>query len=121
MMTFSRHEGERVDDLLTRFGIPWSRARQTGDLMIGREGLGYLLLRARGLSDNKLVMILHCYKVASPGVGARPLRACQRLRRLGHVWERAPGNLGSAARAGARAPAFMANEGGPREGDAQTL
>ena len=63
LMSFGRIEGERIDDLLTRFDILRNRAQLAGQLMIGFEGLSFLLLRACRVTDMQLQMLLEHYNI----------------------------------------------------------
>ena len=66
LMNFNRLPQEHIDNLLTRFDILRNRAQQAGQLMIGYEGLSFLLLRACAVSDIQLTMILQHHNMACP-------------------------------------------------------
>ena len=95
-MTFHRQGNERIDDLLTRFDIIRTRAQQAGQLAIGYEGLSFLLLRAAGVSQQQLMMILQHYNMAYPTTPQQMAHMQNQLRRMGHMIERSPNNLASA-------------------------
>ena len=66
LLNFSRRQGERIDDLLTRVDVVRHRAQPTGQLAIGFEGLASLLLRAAGISTEQLTTLLEHYNMTYP-------------------------------------------------------
>ena len=70
LMNFNRHDGERIDDLLTHFDILRNRAQLAGQLVIGFEGLSFLLLRACRVTDVQLQMLLQHYSMIYPHHGS---------------------------------------------------
>ena len=71
LMNFSRRGNERIDDLLTRFDILRNRAQQAGQLAMGYEALSFLLLRACGVTDTQLQMLLQHYNMAYPNAAVQ--------------------------------------------------
>ena len=65
-MNFDRLPNGCVDVSLTSFDILRNRAQQAGQLMIGHEGLSFLFLRACGVRDRQLMMILQHYDMSYP-------------------------------------------------------
>ncbi len=96
LMTFTRHQNERIDALLARFDQVRQRARDTGGLMLNIEGMAWVLLRAVGVNDSQLLTLLQPTQGRFPRT-VPELDALQvLLRRMGHVLEHSPGNLAAA-------------------------
>ena len=57
--------------LLARFDILRRRAQIAGQLMIGFEGLSFLLLRACRVTDTQLQLILQHYGMSYPATAAQ--------------------------------------------------
>ena len=79
--------------------------------MIGYEGLSFLLLRACRVTDAQLQMLLQPYNMAYPNTEQQLVHMSQHLRRIGHMLERAPGNLATAVRSNGAFPSLLG--GGP--------
>jgi hypothetical protein len=69
-MDFDRKHHESIDDLLTRFEIVKTRATELGNFDTSVEGITYMLLRARRVSDQQFIMLtqptgglLHCVRI----------------------------------------------------------
>ena len=87
MMTFSRKHGENIDALLTRFDMVRNRAIQRGGLAMTHQGLGWVLMRACGISTEQWDRILDVNQGQMPRNEEELQRIGDRLRRMGHLYE----------------------------------
>ena len=98
MLEFRRNNGERINELLTRFEITLIRAQAEANFQMNFEGLAYMLLKVVGVNDVQLQSILQ------PTGGQFPTQQPQftammgALRRMGHILENQPGNIASSLR-----------------------
>ena len=97
LMNFHRNNGEGIDQLLIRFDMMIrNRAVQRGGMAMTHQGLGWLLMRAIGLSIDQRDRVTDVLGGRMPENEYEFQRICDRLRRLGHSQE-----PGSHMRAGA--------------------
>ena len=96
LMNFHRNNGEGIDQLLIRFDMIRNRAVQRGGMAMTHQGLGWLLMRAIGLSIDQWDRVTDVLGGRMPENEFEFQRICDRLRRLGHSQE-----PGSHMRAGA--------------------
>ena len=114
LMTFQRKHHEPIDSLLVRFEAVRSRSAEQGGAIVSIQGISWLLLRAIGITDQQLLQLLAPYQGLFPATEQEFTQLKTSLRRMGHVLERAPGNI----REGLRQPnmigqsAFLTEEFG---------
>jgi hypothetical protein len=114
LMTFQRKHHEPIDSLLVRFEAVRSRSAEQGGAIVSIQGISWLLLRAIGITDQQLLQLLAPYQGLFPATEQEFTQLKTSLRRMGHVLERAPGNI----REGLRQPnmigqsAFLTEESG---------
>ena len=93
LMGFQRKNHETIDSLLVRFDTVRTRAAEQGGAVVSIQGISWLLLRAIGISDNQLIQLLSPFQGLFPATEAEFTQLKTSLRRMGHVLERAPGNI----------------------------
>ena len=98
LMNFTRNGQERIDDLITRFDTIRTRADQQGQLAISIQGLAWIILRACQVNDMQLMTLLQPFWGLFPADAAQYQTLCTYLRRMGHIIERAPGNIAAQLR-----------------------
>ena len=96
LMNFHRNNGEGIDQLLIRFDMIRNRAVHRGGMAMTHQGLGWLLMRAIGLSVDQWDRSTDVLGGRMPENEYEVQRICDKLRRLGHSQE-----PGSHMRAGA--------------------
>ena len=130
IMTFHRRQGERINDLLTRFETTVIRAQTQAQWNMNTEGLSWMLLRTIGVNDQQLLQLLGPYGGNFPSTQQQYAHMQTALRRMGHILENQPGNVAQSLRRGSGnrqethfAQAFMnfgnndQPTGGTRSGD----
>ena len=95
LMTFSRRQGETIDQLLSRFDLVRQRAQDLGGFGLTPEGFSWLLLRACGVNDTQLLQLLHPLQGRLPQNLQQYRELQQSLRRMGHILEHSPANIGA--------------------------
>ena len=100
LMGFQRRGNEPIDSLLVRFDAIRARSAELGGAIISVQGVSWLLLRAIGITDTQLIQLLTPFGGLFPSTEAELSQLKTALRRMGHIMERAPGNL----REGLRGP-----------------
>jgi hypothetical protein len=127
LLTFSRRQGENVDDLVSRFEVVRARAQMDGGgASMSSESSSLLLLRACGVSHDQFQQLTGFLHHRLPHNEQELVQLMVHLRRLGHIIERFPGNIASTLRGGAapspsdQQAAFPAWSGSPHHEDAQS-
>ncbi|CAL1129607.1 unnamed protein product, partial [Cladocopium goreaui] len=69
------------------------RAADQGGAILSVQGITWILLRAIGISDPKLIQLLAPFNGLFPSTEAEYTQLKTNLRRMGHILERTPGNL----------------------------
>ena len=107
MLGFVRHRDESINQVLSRFELVRGRAREDGQFVMSVSGSALQLLRACHISSEQMMTLLQPLNNRLPTTEA-DFRALQdRMRRIGHVLEHSPNNIGQSlagnheARAGA--------------------
>ena len=95
IMTFHRNSGEKTDDLIHRFEILRVRASQQAGMQMPVNAYTWLLLKAVGINNNQLISLIEPYGGRLPTTNANYQDMLKKLRRMSHIIEGAPGNLGS--------------------------
>ena len=67
LMTFARRQGEITDHLISRFDAVRLRASQQGQMQVSIQGLTWILLRAIGMSEQQLIILLQPLGGQLPG------------------------------------------------------
>ena len=109
LMSFHRRGHEPIDALLVRFDSIRTRAAEQGGAIVSIQGVTWILLRAIGVSDTQLIQLLMPFQGLFPATEAELTQLKTALRRMGHILERAPGNLRENLRTGTAA-AFLTQE-----------
>ena len=111
LMGFSRKGQESIDALLVRFDSVRARSAEQGGAIISIQGVSWLLLRSIGITDNQLIQLLAPFGGLFPPTEAELTQLKISLRRMGHILERAPGNLRESLRpAGHSQSAFLMSD-----------
>ena len=109
-MNFSGRANESVDDLLIRFDNVRQRAIEYGQLPLAQNvvAITWKLFEALRISDEQLITLLQPFQGRFPQNEQQFEDLRIRLRRMGHILERNPGNIASSFRTGrSQAQAFM--------------
>lgn len=93
LMGFNRKGNEPIDALLVRFDSIRARAAEQGGAIVSVQGVTWILLRAIGISDQQLIHLLTPFNGQFPATEMELTQLKTGLRRMGHILERAPGNL----------------------------
>ncbi|CAK9060240.1 unnamed protein product [Durusdinium trenchii] len=93
LMGFTRNGNEPIDSLLVRFDSVRTRAAEQGGAIVSIQGVTWILLRAVGITDQQLLQLLSPFNGLFPSTEAEFTQLKTSLRRMGHILERAPGNL----------------------------
>ena len=95
LLGFQRIPNERTDELLTRFETIRHRARQTAGFDMGIPGISFMLLRAVGVTTEQQNQLLAQFQGRLPSDEVEYLNMCSYLRRMAHVIEHSPYNIGA--------------------------
>ena len=95
LLGFGRRANERTDELLTRFDTLRHRARLTAGFGIGVPGLSFMLLRAIGATAEQQNQLLAPFQGRLPQNENELLTMSSYIRRMGHVIEHHPYNIGA--------------------------
>ena len=98
LMSFDRNGREPIDQLIIRFDTVRQRANQEGQLTLSVQGLVWILLKACRINDQQLMTLLQPFGGLFPSTNEQYTTLLTHLRRMGHIIERAPGNLASQLR-----------------------
>ena len=98
LMTFARRPNEITDHLISRFDAVRLRASQQGQMQVSIQGLTWILLRAIGCSEQQLITLLQPLNGQLPGTLQQYRELMLRIRRMSHIIEGTPMNIGSALR-----------------------
>ena len=117
MFTFDRRPGETIDALLSHFTRLTQRAHQEGGACMSIEGYPWQLLKACGVNEQELMMLLQPFQHRMPQTQAEFEYLVVALRRMGRIRERAPGNIASSLARGQSSSSrahstFLQTEGG---------
>ena len=109
MLAFTRHRGETINDVLSRYELVRGRARDEGNFVMSVEGAALQLLRACGCNSAQFMTLLQPFDNHLPGTEAQFRELQERMRRIGHVMEHAPNNVAQSLQGNreARAGAYM--------------
>ncbi len=101
-----------MNALLTRYEIVRQRAAKEGNFVMSVEDCALQVLRALHASPHQLIQFLRPFRGRLPGNEQEFRAMTAHLRRLGHILEHAPNNLGHAVHGGhqARSGAYAAME-----------
>ena len=100
LMTFQRHNNERIDELIDRFELCVNRAQATGQMTMSMQGIVLTLLRSAGVNEQQLVTLLEPTQGLFPTTLVQFQTMTTKLRRMGHIVENYPGNIAAALRGG---------------------
>ena len=114
LYTFSRNQGELTEQLLTRFDAVRLRAAQQGQVHMSFEGLTFILVRALGCTDQQLITLLQPLNGQMPTTVGQYHDFIMRLRRMSHIIERTPMNIGQSLR-GRQDRQYLALTDGPQQ------
>ena len=95
LLDFSHRPGERIDALLTRFDLARHEADIVGAGIHNFHQLSTILLRAVRITGNQLVNLLQPFGGRVPNTQQQFDTMVNQLRSMGHIYERAPGNVAS--------------------------
>ena len=101
-MEFRARANEGIEELLIRFDDTRQRAMETGQLNMNIQGIVYTLVRALGLSSEQFTNLLQPLQGRLPQTEQEYDEFRLRVRRLGHIVERNPGNIASTLGVGSR-------------------
>ena len=125
LFTFHRQSGESIDACLIRYRlIRWRAATGGAQAAMSWEGYTFFLLKAIGPSPQQLVQLLTPTGGRYPQTDAEFGALETQLRRIGHIVENSPHNLGSYTRSQRHSNQHFAIDGWtgdawPTDGDAQ--
>ena len=94
-MEFTSRSNEGIEDLLIRFDTTRQRAMETGQLNMNIQGIVWILFRALRLSTEQFTNLLQPLQGRLPQTEQEYDELRLRIRRLGHIIERNPGNIAS--------------------------
>ena len=95
LLSFSRRNGEGINQVLARYEIVRQRARTEGLFVMSTEGCALQLLRACGVSTNQMMQLLQPFQTNLPSNEQELNALFASMRRMGHIAENTPGNIGA--------------------------
>eukprot|EP00971_Amphidinium_carterae_P191460 3798994-Amphidinium_carterae.3 len=98
LLQFQRQNNESVDSLLSRFELVRMRASAEGGGTLGVEPASLILLRAVGVSQHQYLNLIQPFGNRLPQSEQELSQMCHAIRRLGHVIESFPNNIGASFR-----------------------
>ena len=96
MLAFSRHPQETINMVLSRFELVRGRARGEGQFVMSIEGSALQLMRACHVSPPQMLNLLQPFNHQLPHTEEEFRQLQQTMRRIGHILERSPNNVGQA-------------------------
>ena len=93
VLDFRGRAGERIDILLARFDMARYEAEQVGAGIHNFHTLSTILIRACGVNATQMIQVLAPTGGRLPNNQAQYDAMCHSLRQMGHILERAPGNI----------------------------
>ena len=93
MLAFQRRRNETINQVLSRYEVVRSRARDEGNFVMSVEGSALQLLRACHVSSSQMVTLLQPFNNQLPNTEAQFRALQEHMRRIGHILEHAPNNV----------------------------
>ena len=94
MLAFARRPGENINMILSRYDLVRGRARNEGQFVMAVEGCAMQLLRACGTNPTQMMQLLQPLNYRLPNSEEEFLQMRDTMRRIGHVLEHSPNNIG---------------------------
>ena len=94
LLAFSRRQGETINGGLARYEVVCRRAAREGHFVMSWAGCALQLLRARNMSSQQMIQFLQPFQGRLPQGEAAFHVVSAHMRRIGHILEHAPNNLG---------------------------
>ncbi|MFM7988134.1 MAG: hypothetical protein ACKPKO_53360, partial [Candidatus Fonsibacter sp.] len=93
-LAFSRRHGETINGTLARYEVVRQRAAREGHFVMSWEGCALQLLRACNVSSQQMIQFLQPFQGRLPQDEAEFAILSSHMRRIGHILEHSPNNLG---------------------------
>ena len=94
LLAFSRRHGETINGTLARYEVVRQRAARDGHFVMSWEGCALQLLRACNVSSQHMIQFLQPFNGRLPLEVAEFATINAHMRRIGHILEHSPDNLG---------------------------
>ena len=94
MLAFARRPGENINMILSRYDLVRGRARNEGQFVMAVEGCAMQLLRACGTNPTQMMQLLQPLNYRLPNSEEEFTMMRDTMRRIGHVLEHSPNNIG---------------------------
>ena len=98
LMDFDRRPHEKIDDLVTRFDLVRTRAREVGNFQMSIDLLSYMLLRSARVTEQQFIQLTQPTDGRLPTTDAEYRNMIAALRRLGHILEHKKDNIATGIR-----------------------
>ena len=95
LIDFRVPSGERIDATLARFEVARLEAASVGFDIPNFQLLTMVLFRALGVSSSRALNLLQPLQNRMPATQEQYIALLERMRSMGHVLERSPGNIGT--------------------------
>ena len=94
LLAFSRRHGESIKGTLARYEVVRQRAAREGHFVMSWEGCALQILRACNVSSQHMIQFLQPFQGRLPQDEAEFAVLSSHMRRIGHILEHSPNNLG---------------------------
>ena len=98
LLAFQRQHGESINAVLMRYDLVRQRARQEGNFVMSWEGCSLQLMRALNVSSQQMIQFLQPFGSRLPSTEAEFDQLTGQMRRVGHILEHSPNNIGQLMR-----------------------
>jgi len=94
LLGFVRHQNETINQVLARYELVRGRARNEGQFVMSVEGSAMQLMRACHVTPSQMMTLLQPFNHNLPATEAEFRQLQSTMRRIGHVLEHSPNNVG---------------------------